>query len=78
MKVLIAGATGAIGIPLSRALRAAGHEILGITRSSAGGAKLKAAGVQPYRRRRDGPIRSADGGERRVGRRGGAPAHRTD
>jgi nucleoside-diphosphate-sugar epimerase len=47
MKVLIAGATGAIGVPLSRILQAAGHEVLGITRSSAGGAKLKAAGVQP-------------------------------
>jgi nucleoside-diphosphate-sugar epimerase len=47
MKVLIAGATGAIGIPLSRTLRAAGHEILGITRSPAGAAKLRAAGVQP-------------------------------
>ena len=47
MKVLIAGATGAIGIPLSHTLRAAGHEVLGITRSPAGGAKLRAAGVQP-------------------------------
>ena len=47
MKVLIAGATGAIGIPLSRTLRAAGHELLGITRSPAGGAKLSAAGIQP-------------------------------
>ena len=47
MKVLIAGATGAIGIPLSSTLRAAGHEILGITRSPAGAAKLRAAGVQP-------------------------------
>ncbi len=47
MKVLIAGATGAIGLPLSRTLRAAGHEILGITRSPAGAAKLTAAGVQP-------------------------------
>jgi len=47
MKVLIAGATGTIGIPLSRTLRAAGHEILGITRSPAGAATLKAAGVQP-------------------------------
>lgn len=33
MKLLIAGATGAIGIPLSRRLRIAGHEIHGITRS---------------------------------------------
>ncbi len=47
MKVLLAGATGAIGIPLSRTLLAAGHEVLGITRSPAGGAKLSAAGVQP-------------------------------
>lgn len=47
MKVLIAGATGAIGIPLVRTLRAGGHEILGITRSPAGAAKLRAAGVQP-------------------------------
>ena len=47
MKVLIAGATGAIGIPLARTLRAGGHEILGITRSPAGPAKLRAAGVQP-------------------------------
>lgn len=47
MKVLIAGATGAIGIPLSRTLRAAGHEVLGVTRSPAGGATLRAAGVQP-------------------------------
>ena len=47
MKVLIAGATGAIGTPLSRMLQAAGHEVLGMTRSPAGGAKLRAAGVQP-------------------------------
>ncbi len=47
MKVLIAGATGAIGKPLSRTLRAAGHEILGITRSTDGAADLRAAGVQP-------------------------------
>jgi nucleoside-diphosphate-sugar epimerase len=47
MKVLIAGATGAIGVPLSRMLRAAGHEVLGITRSPAGGARLSAIGVRP-------------------------------
>lgn len=47
MKVLIAGATGAIGVPLSRTLRAAGHEVVGITRSPDGAAKLRAAGVQP-------------------------------
>ena len=37
MKILIAGATGAIGTPLSRALLAAGHEVVGITRSPADG-----------------------------------------
>jgi nucleoside-diphosphate-sugar epimerase len=47
MKVLIAGATGAIGVPLSRTLHAAGHEILGLTRSLEGAAKLRDAGVQP-------------------------------
>lgn len=47
MKVLIAGATGAIGIPLARTLRAAGHEIVGITRSPDGAAKLRTAGVRP-------------------------------
>ncbi len=47
MKVLIAGATGAIGIPLSHTLRAAGHDILGITRTPAGARKLESAGVHP-------------------------------
>ena len=47
MKVLIAGATGAIGIPLSEQLQAAGHEVLGITRSQSGSARLASAGVRP-------------------------------
>lgn len=47
MRVLIAGATGAIGMPLSRRLQAAGHEVVGTTRSSGGSAKLTAVGVQP-------------------------------
>jgi nucleoside-diphosphate-sugar epimerase len=33
MKVLIAGATGALGVPLVRALIARGHQVLGITRT---------------------------------------------
>ena len=33
MKVLIAGATGALGVPLVRALIASGHQVLGITRT---------------------------------------------
>lgn len=47
MKVLLAGATGAIGKPLSRALGSAGHVVLGLTRDPANAATLAAAGVQP-------------------------------
>jgi len=43
MKVLVAGATGAIGRPLCRRLAAAGHEVVGITRSTTGAARLEAA-----------------------------------
>jgi nucleoside-diphosphate-sugar epimerase len=35
MKVFIAGATGALGLPLVRELAARGHEVTGLTRSSA-------------------------------------------
>ena len=35
MKVFIAGGTGAIGMPLIRALVAAGHQVTASTRSSA-------------------------------------------
>ena len=47
MKVLIAGATGAIGVPLSRRLLAAGHEVIGLTRTRAGAGALSEAGVTP-------------------------------
>lgn len=36
MKVLLAGATGALGVPLTRRLIRAGHEVTGITRTEAG------------------------------------------
>ena len=36
MKVLLAGATGALGVPLVRRLIAAGHEVIGITRTEDG------------------------------------------
>ena len=36
MKVLLAGATGASGVPLVRRLITAGHEVTGITRTEAG------------------------------------------
>ncbi|MFW0783295.1 NAD(P)-dependent oxidoreductase [Gordonia sp. CPCC 206044] len=47
MKVLLAGSTGAIGRPLTRALRAAGHEVVGLTRERERARTLVAAGVEP-------------------------------
>ena len=47
MKVLIAGATGALGIPLVRALIASGHQVLGITRTAGKSSLLTALGTQP-------------------------------
>ncbi|MFJ9993156.1 NAD-dependent epimerase/dehydratase family protein [Pseudomonas putida] len=47
MKVLIAGATGAVGIPLVRALCTAGHEVTGITRAGAGVDTLRGIGAKP-------------------------------
>jgi 2-alkyl-3-oxoalkanoate reductase len=47
MRVLVAGATGAIGRPLVPALVAAGHEVIATTRSPARQAGLAAAGAQP-------------------------------
>ncbi|NRQ33228.1 NAD(P)-dependent oxidoreductase [Nonomuraea sp. NN258] len=46
MRVLLAGATGTLGTELVGQLLAAGHEVLGITRSPAGAAKLAQAGAQ--------------------------------
>ncbi|HEU5357174.1 MAG TPA: NAD(P)-dependent oxidoreductase [Actinocrinis sp.] len=40
MKVLLAGATGALGVPLVRRLAKAGHEVIGITRSEQGAGLL--------------------------------------
>ncbi len=47
MKVLLAGATGAIGVPLVHGLIAGGHQVVGLTRSPAKAARLASAGVQP-------------------------------
>jgi uncharacterized protein YbjT (DUF2867 family) len=35
MKVLLAGATGTLGVPLVRALVASGHEVIGLSRTRA-------------------------------------------
>ena len=47
MRVLLAGASGAIGMPLIRQLHAAGHEVLAIHRSPQGGSRLAATGATP-------------------------------
>jgi nucleoside-diphosphate-sugar epimerase len=47
MRVLLAGASGAIGTPLTRQLLTAGHEVVGLTRSPANAERLRGAGVQP-------------------------------
>ena len=46
MRVLIAGATGAIGQPLVRALVHRGHEVIGLTRSSSKRASIEALGAR--------------------------------
>jgi len=45
MNVLIAGGTGTIGVPLARALVAAGHDVTALSRSSARHAELRALGA---------------------------------
>ena len=47
MKVFIAGGTGAIGVPLVRALVAAGHQVTASTRSSANVADADGSGATP-------------------------------
>ena len=48
MRVFITGAAGFIGMALTRDLIAAGHQVLGMTRSEAGAEALGAAGAEPY------------------------------
>lgn len=47
MKVLLAGASGAIGIPLIRQLQAAGHEVVAIHRSPGSADALRGLAVEP-------------------------------
>jgi len=47
MKVLVAGATGAIGRPLIKSLRLAGHTIFGMVRSQSSSAPLSDSGAEP-------------------------------
>ncbi len=47
MRVIVIGAAGAIGSPLVRQLRQAGHEVIGTSRSTAKFDRLRALGAQP-------------------------------
>ncbi len=46
MRVLLAGASGAVGTPLTRQLIAAGHQVVGITRSQANAERLRNASAE--------------------------------
>jgi nucleoside-diphosphate-sugar epimerase len=45
MRIFVAGATGAIGLPLVRALCTLGHDVIGMTRSKRGIDRLRAVGA---------------------------------
>ena len=47
MRVFVAGANGAIGVPLTRQLIARGHHVIGLIRNPAGAAGLHELGAQP-------------------------------
>jgi nucleoside-diphosphate-sugar epimerase len=47
MNIFVAGGTGAIGVPLVRALVAAGHHVTALTRSAGKQAEIRALGAAP-------------------------------
>ena len=64
MRVLVAGAGGAIGVPLTRRLIEHGHEVYGLTRSPGRSRTLADRGVRPLvadAMDRDGLLRAVDG-----------------
>ncbi|AXE25075.1 NAD(P)-dependent oxidoreductase [Streptomyces globosus] len=64
MKVLLAGATGAIGRPLTRMLVAEGHEVLALARSEASAQRVRGLGAEPVHADaldREGLLRAVEG-----------------
>lgn len=47
MKIFVAGATGAVGLPLVRALCTLGHQVTGMTRAGRGVDRLRELGAMP-------------------------------
>ncbi len=47
MRVLVAGASGALGVPLARQLLAAGHEVICLSRTPGNRDRLRALGAEP-------------------------------
>ena len=52
MRVLVAGANGALGVPLTRLLVARGHSVLGLIRNPAGTEGVRALGANRWSRTR--------------------------